>query len=489
MSTLKKNWRWVAILAVICAAGAFFFVLNGADGARPGNGYESAVADHGSISQTVATSGAVRPLVTVQVGSQLSGQVAELFADFNSEVTKGALIARIDPQTFKTRVEGARAELAVAEANLTARRADTRRAEAMLAQRKSDLDRYEGLTGEAGISEIEMDSFRAQYEAARADYDGAKAQVTNAEASVMQRKASLDQAEVDLARTEIRSPINGVVISRNVDVGQTVAASMSAPILFEIAQDLSLIQIEADVNEADIGAVSKGDQVSFSVDAYPGRDFSGVVEMVRLAPIELQNVVTYKVIIHADNPARMLFPGMTATVQIITGQRENALRIPNTAARFEPSNAEELRAQANMGRQRGEGAGGGMMDELVATLELSQEQQNRLQAEMRELFAAGGGGGGAAGGFGGFGGVDPAERQKRMNAIMKKILTVEQWAAFQAGQQDRPQPKIIWVLSEGGTIEPRRILLGIADGSYTEVTGGDLAPGDAVVTRELVSRS
>ena len=216
------------------------------------------------------------------------------------------------------------ADKAVAAASLTARRADLRRAEAFVAQRKSDLDRYQSLGADAGISEIEMDAIRAQYSAAVADLDAARANVANAEATVIQRQAALQQSEVDLTRTEIRSPIDGVVILRSVDVGQTVAASLSAPILFEIAQDLSRIQIEADVNEADIGVVSQGDAVSFTVDAYPSRQFSGHVETVRLAPTELQNVVTYTVIIHADNPGRVLYPGMTATIEIVTGSREDA---------------------------------------------------------------------------------------------------------------------------------------------------------------------
>jgi len=482
MAVLIRYWRWIAGILVIFAFASLLLTKNKADGATPSGQYETLIVDRGLISQTVATSGSVRPLVTVQVGSQLSGQVAELFADFNSEVAKGDLVARIDPQTFQTRVEAARAEKAVATASLTARRADLRRAGAFVAQRKSDLDRYQSLGEDAGISAIEMDAIRAQYSAAVADLDAARAQVENAKATVVQRTASLQQAEVDLERTQIRSPIDGVVILRSVDVGQTVAASLSAPVLFEIAQDLSSIQIEADVNEADIGSVSKGDQVSFTVDAYPGRKFFGSVQTVRLAPNELQNVVTYTVIIHAENPGRVLYPGMTATLEIITGQREDALRIPNTAARFEPANTAALLAESDGGNRRRGGDGGGRIAALTEQLNLTDGQQRELQAKMRELFANSGSnrGGGRPGN---------GDRSKRINSILRSVLTNDQWQEYQAGQKDRPRPKTIWVLDEDGKISPRRVRLGIADGSHTEIVDGGLNVGDAVIIRENAPRS
>lgn len=485
MTLMRKNWKWLAALATVLAVAGLLFLRGGADGAAPDGRYETASVDRGAISQSVATSGSVRPLVKVQVGSQLSGQVAELFADFNTEVSKGDLIARIDPQTFETRVEAARADKAVAVATLNARRAELRRAEAFADQHKSDLARYEGLGEEAGLAEIEMDALRAQYRGALADRDSARAQVENAEAQVVQREAALQQAEVDLARTEIRSPVDGVVILRSVDVGQTVAASMTAPVLFEIAKDLSRIQIEADVNEADIGAVSKNDPVTFTVDAYPGRTFSGVVATVRLAPNELQNVVTYTVIIHADNPGRVLFPGMTATVEIVTGSRGDALRIPNAAARFVPRDAEALTANAREARgERRGGRGGERVAALAEELSLTEDQQRELEEKMREMFAGGRGGPGSGVGRGGPG-VDGAQaRQQRFAAALKTVLTDEQWDLFQAGQKDRPRPATVWVLNGSGKIEPRRVRLGLADGTHTEITGGDLEEGEAVVTRE-----
>lgn len=479
-----KQLKWLAPVILVIGGALFFFNRDGAEGAAPSGEYQSALVDRGAINQSVATSGAVRPLVTVQVGSELSGRVEALFADFNSEVKIDQIIARIDPQTFQTRVAAARAEKAVAVASLTARKADYRRSNALLAQRKSDYDRFKGLEGEAGLSAQELDGFKAQYMAAQADVESARAQVANASAVVEQRSASLQQAEVDLKRTEIRSPIDGVVIQRSVDVGQTVAASLSAPILFEIAQDLSRIQIEADVNEADIGAIASGNAVTFTVDAYPGRNFTGEVQTVRLAPIELQNVVTYTVIINADNPGRILFPGMTATVEIITGQREDTLRIPNAATRFEPVNAEALlaSAQADQGQpQRGRG-GGGRFAGFTEGLDLSDEQQEELQKRMGALFAGARGGGGGGGNAGG-------DRRQKMQAIFRSVLTKEQWQTFEASQRNRPQRKTVWVLDAADTIKPRSVFLGLSDGAFTEIARGDLEEGDRVIIRKSAGQS
>lgn len=473
---LARPWRLAAAGAAVLGLVLLVLARGGTSGAAGDGAYETALVDRGPVTQTVATSGSVRPLVTVQVGSQLSGQVKDLFADFNSEVTAGQLIARIDPQTFRTRVEAARADRDVAAATLSVRKAEIDRARALLAQRKSDLDRLAGLGPEGGVAEIEVDAARAQFQAAKADLAAARAQQVNAEALVAQRAAALEQAEVDLERTEIRSPINGVVIKRSVDVGQTVAASLQAPVLFEIAQDLSHIQIEADVNEADIGVVAQGNPVSFTVDAYPDRKFTGRVETVRLAPTELQNVVTYTVVIHADNPGKILFPGMTATVEIITGARQNALRVPNAAARFLPSGVEAPAAQGNGGGPGGQ-SGGGRMDELAETLDLSDAQRNDLQSRMRELFAG-------ARTQSGQPGLNPGERRKRFEAVLKSVLNNEQWEQYQSMQRAGVRFGTVWVLTEADKLEPRRVRLGLSDGTYTEILDGDLAEGDPVVLRE-----
>ncbi len=470
---LGHPWRLAAAAVVILILVFVLLSRNGASGAGTISAYETAVVDSGPVTQSVATSGSVRPLVTVQVGSELSGRVEELFADFNSEVTAGELIARIDPQTFRTRVEAARAERDVASATLDVRKAEVDRARALHAQRKSDLDRLTGLGPEGGVAAIELDAARAQFQAAEADIKAARAQTVNAAALVKQREAALKQAEVDFERTEIRSPINGVVILRSVDVGQTVAASLQAPVLFEIAQDLSLIQIEADVNEADIGSVKKDNRVTFSVDAYPDRKFLGRVETVRLSPTELQNVVTYTVIIHAKNPNKILYPGMTATVEIVTGAREETLRAPNASIRFRPAGAEASAAAGGGGR--GGRGGGGQLDELAKTLGLSSEQSAQLQTRMRELFAGGQSRGQAN---------NTGDRRKRMESIFKSVLTDVQWEQYQTLQRSNVRTGTVWVLTDEGKAEQRRVRLGLTDNTHTEIVGGDLVAGEAVIVSE-----
>ena len=282
---------------------------------------ETKPVDRGDIHRSVSTSGSVRALVMVEVGSQLSGQLAEILVDFNSSVAKDQLIARIDPQTFSVRVTQAEADLNVAEANVAVARASMTRAEANLRRSRLDFERQKPLAEKGTLPESALDEAWAAFEISKADVEIAKAQLRNAQAHTEQRKAALQVAMINLERTQIRSPIDGVIVERSVDVGQTVAASLSSPTLFKIAQDLRQIQIEANVDEADIGNVKKDDSVTFTVDAFPNLKFSGHVDQVRLAPTELQNVVTYTVIVAAKNPELKLLPGMTANVEIVTGKK------------------------------------------------------------------------------------------------------------------------------------------------------------------------
>lgn len=309
---------------------------------RPGPQYtmETAAIDRGDIVRVVSTSGSVSALVTVDVGTQLSGQIQDLLVDYNTPVTAGQLIARIDPKTFEMRTRQAEADLKVAEANIAIQRAGISRAEANLRHAQQEFDRQKPLAAKGSVSESSLDSARADLDTARAELEMAHAELRNAEATRQQREAVLASARIDLERTNIYSPISGVVIERSVAAGQTVAASLSSPVLFRIAQDLHALQIEAAVDEADIGFVETGNPVTFSVDAYPDRVFNGEVKQVRLAPVREQNVVTYTVIIGADNPDGKLLPGMTANVDILTGKREGVLRIANDALRFRP--VEEL---------------------------------------------------------------------------------------------------------------------------------------------------
>ncbi|MDH5669630.1 MAG: efflux RND transporter periplasmic adaptor subunit, partial [Nitrospira sp.] len=282
--------------------------------------YKTMAVDRGPITAIVAATGTVNPVISVQVGSQVSGKVAKLFADFNSKVTQGQLLAQIDQQPFKARVNQARAAVKSATGNLA-------RAKNSATQRKRERDRLAALRQQAFVSQAEFDLAETNYRDALAQVDVAQAQADQAD-------ASLSSAELDLGYTAISSPVHGIVISRNVDVGQTVVASFQTPTLFVIAQDLTQMQVNTNVSESDIGGVIEGKPAHFRVDAYPKHTFNGTVTQVRNAPISIQNVVTYDVVITVDNTDLKLKPGMTANVTIVTDEKEHPLRVPNGALRF-----------------------------------------------------------------------------------------------------------------------------------------------------------
>lgn len=284
--------------------------------------YKTALVDRGPVISTVTATGTVNPVVTVQVGSQVTGKIKALYADFNSVVKKGQLIAQIDPALFEARVASARAALKTARGNLV-------KAQAMLAQRALELHRMETLRAQQFVPQSDLDL-------ARTNHKDASAQVEVAQAQVDQAAAALALAELDLGYTKIYSPEDGIVISRKVDVGQTVVASLQAPQIFVIAKDLTKMQVIANVSEADIGGVAEGKPAEFTVDAFPNEPFRGVVSQVRNAPVSIQNVVTYDVVIDVDNSALKLKPGMTANVSIVTATKDHVLRVPNAALRFKP---------------------------------------------------------------------------------------------------------------------------------------------------------
>ena len=360
------------IIGAILVSGYLYFYQ---DDSEPIITIETAIVERGDINRGVATSGSVRALVTVEVGSQLSGQIVELNVDFNSAVTAGQLIARIDPKTFESRVQQSEADLKVAKATIQVKQAGITRTEANLRRAELDFNRQKTLLQKGTVSETTMDAARAEYESTKAEVEMAKAELDNARAAAKQRKAALDSAAIDLERTFIRSPIDGVVIERSVDVGQTVAASLSSPVLFKIAQDLREIQIEANVDEADIGNVKKGNSTSFTVDAYPDEEFTGSVGQVRLSPTELQNVVTYTVIITAMNPDMKLLPGMTANVEIVTGIRQNVLRVANEALRFRPRDAMETEFRINDGAA----SSGGRQGELWIQTDAGEKERRSVR--------------------------------------------------------------------------------------------------------------
>lgn len=284
--------------------------------------YRTASVELGSIMSVVTATGTINPITTVQVGSQVSGMIESLHADFNSKVKAGQVVARIDPFPYRARRDQAEANLANAKASLTKARID-------LAQRKREMDRAKALVGQQFVSQNEVD-------VALTAHEGAVAQIKLAEAAVKQAAAALEAAELDLKYTVIRSPVEGVVISRQVEVGQRITANFSIPTLFLIAEDVTKMQVDTNVSEADIGGITEGEDAAFSVDAYPGEVFQGKVRQVRNAPINIQNVVTYDVVVEVDNPNFRLKPGMTANVSIIVAQRNDVLKIPNAALRFTP---------------------------------------------------------------------------------------------------------------------------------------------------------
>lgn len=304
-----------AALAVLGAGAWYWWSFS-----TPPVHYITAPVDRGPITAIVTATGTVNPVVSVQVGSQVSGKIAQLFADFNSPVKQGQILAQIDQQPFQARVKQARAALKSATGNLA-------KAKNMTAQRKRERDRMATLRPQAFVSQADLDL-------AETNYRDAEAQVEVVQAQVDQAQATLSSAELDLGYTTIYSPVNGIVVSRNVDVGQTVAASFQTPTLFVIAQDLTQMQVDANVSEADIGGVAEGKPANFRVDAYPKQFFEGLVTQVRNAPISIQNVVTYDVVITVDNRELKLKPGMTANVTIVTAKKESPLRVPNGALRF-----------------------------------------------------------------------------------------------------------------------------------------------------------
>jgi HlyD family secretion protein len=308
------------MLLFLIGAGAWYWWTSG----TPPVQYNTARVDRGPITAIVTATGTINPVVSVQVGSQVSGKIAKLFADFNSVVKEGQVLAQIDQKPFQARVSQAKAAVKSAQGNLD-------KAKNLAAQRKRERDRMATLRRQAFVSQADLDL-------AETNYRDAEAHVEVSQAQLDQAQATLASAELDLGYTTIYSPVNGIVVSRNVDEGQTVAASFQTPILFVIAQDLTQMQVNANVSESDIGGVAEGKPANFRVDAYPKQFFEGAVTQVRNAPISIQNVVTYDVVITVDNRDLKLKPGMTANVTIVTARKEDPLRVPNGALRFRMPN-------------------------------------------------------------------------------------------------------------------------------------------------------
>lgn len=367
-----RPFLWLLIPGLLLVAG-FGWWWHSRQAAAPK--YQTQIIERGDIQAVISATGSCNAVVTVQVGSQVSGNIKALYADFNTQVKKGQLVALIDPELFQARVTQARANLGVAQsavvnaqaavrrsladvasanANLANQKANVAKANVSVADAKAKLDRrlemfnrqilsaedrdtaqaaYDASVAEADATKAQLWAAEESIRAAQAQKEAADAQVQSAQAAVRQSQAMLAQAETDLEHTEIRAPVDGTVIARRMDVGQTVAASFQAPTIFEIAQDLAKMQVDTNVDESDIGRVREGQQATFTVDAYPGVDFHGTVAQIRRAAINVQNVISYDVVVAVSNTEGKLFPGMTASVKILTELREDTLKLPNAALR------------------------------------------------------------------------------------------------------------------------------------------------------------
>jgi HlyD family secretion protein len=331
MKFLKNKWTIIGVLlAAIGLLTAFSYE------SKKTPQYFTEKVQKGDIQNVVQATGTINAVTTVQVGSQVSGTIQTLFADFNSHVKKNQVIAQIDPSLFQGALLQAKADLADAQANLIAAKANLDKAQAAAAQAKLDFNRYTTLAQEGVVPAQQLDTARATSQSADAAVGAAKAQVTQAGAQVQQKQAAVTVAQTNLDHSTIRSPIDGTVIARSVDVGQTVAASLQAPTLFTIAQDLTKMQVYVSTDESDVGTVRAGQDVTFKVDAFPKDSFKGKVSAVRLNATTVQNVVTYTTVVDFDNPDMKLFPGMTAYVTVPVATATDVVKVPNGALRFTP---------------------------------------------------------------------------------------------------------------------------------------------------------
>jgi HlyD family secretion protein len=435
-SDMKTNRKWLILGGVAVLVGLLIVLgLNRSTQAQ----HFTAKVERGTINDVVEATGTINSVITVQVGSQVSGSIAKLYADFNSRVHKGDIVALIDPALFKGALLQATADLQNAKANLEAARANLEKAKATLVQTKADYDRVVGLTKDRVMSQQQLDLAKSSYEGAVASVDAAAANITQADAQIKLKEAAVTVAQTNLDYTVIRSPIDGTVVARNVDVGQTVAASLQAPTIFTIAQDLTKMWVYAKTDESDVDNIKVGKAVTFKVDALPKETFQGVVSQVRMNPTMVQSVVTYDTIIEFANPELKLFPGMTAYVTIPVATVQNALKLPNTALRYKPP----LR-----------------IDEILALYK-------RYGIDGEEGQQAGGYSGTAPAG-------DPGVSSQNQPRAPKA------------------ETAVIWKLHSDNTMEPVKVSLGITDHAFTEVTAvlkGQLKEGDDLVIRSVVAKS
>ena len=346
----RRSWWLPATIGLVVLLGAGWWWMQRSS-ADEGGGYRTTPIERGDIRVAISATGTLSAISTVTVGSQISGQVTEVLVDFNDHVKRGQVLATIDPSTYQAQIEQGSAQIASAQAQLRQAQATLRNAQLDFA-RKTDLARQQLIA-------------RSDLDLARTALDQAQAQVNAAQAQIRQQTASTQTTRVNLQRTVIRSPVDGVVLTRTIEAGQTVAASLQAPELFTIAEDLSKMKIELAVDESDIGQVKAGQTVSFTADAFPDRQFKGVVEQVRLSATTANNVVTYPVVVTVDNTDGTLLPGLTVNAEIEVSKRNNILKVANAALRYKPTGEAATAAAAAQAPQGGQNRGGGIGDDLA----------------------------------------------------------------------------------------------------------------------------
>jgi HlyD family secretion protein len=432
---MKTKRGWLILAGTVVVAGLFVTLgLNRSTQAQ----HFAAKVERGEIRDVVEATGTINSVITVQVGSQVSGTIAKLNADFNSRVHKGDVVALIDPALFNGALLQATADLENAKANLEAARANLEKARAGLVQTKADYDRAVGLTRDGVMSQQQLDLAKSNYDAANASVGAAAANITQAGAQISQKKAAVTVAQTNLDYTVIRSPIDGTVVARNVDVGQTVAASLQAPTIFTIAQDLTKMWVYAKTDESDVDNIKVGKQVTFKVDALPKQTFQGVVSQIRMNPTTVQSVVTYDTIIEFANPELKLFPGMTAYVTIPVATAQNVLKLPNTALRYKPPMpAEEV-------------------------LALYQRY-----------------------------GIEDGEGQRGADSAAEESGALAR-AAQNMPRAPKAETAVVWKLHPDNSMEPVKVSLGITDHAYTEANAilkGELKEGDDLIIRSVTSKT
>ena len=436
---MKKKVVWIVVVLVV-VAGAILGLTVFRGGKNGEVKYRKEAVGRGDIEALVVTSGTLNPIEIVDVGAQVSGKVEKLYVDFNSQVTRGQVVAELDQEPLKMKIDQN-------EANYKSRAASLERAKVTLDQAQKKHERSKALFEKELISIEEMD-------VAEASYLSAKTDLITAEASLAQAKSTLDLSKVDLSYSVIRAPVDGVVISRKINVGQTVQSSFQAPVLFQIATDLTKMKVECSVDESDIGKVKEGQKARFTVEAYQNETFQGIVQQVRFSPETVQNVVTYTTIVNLENPQKKLFPGMTATVSIIVGEAKDVLRVPNAALRFTPA--------------------------------LTQPEMEKMLQEMRDRLMAGRPGqegqpAGAPAAAGEQARPRGEGRPQGQGGQFAGALAQGGAASGQAGRTRQQQMPRVWTLGKDGKLSMQFLRTGVTDNSYTEILRSELKEGDEVL--------